>query len=152
VCSQKQTFSSTILAKVGYALPATTFNKKECETITRNLVQVTLSKSGVNPHLPRDLFGDITWQGLGFPDLYVHQGSYKVAHFIKFISNMRHIARSLMQISYELLIIKTGCMNPFDLDYPRLQKMVSRSYLTSLWESVFEYQIKIRCNRQGTTS
>jgi hypothetical protein len=100
-----------MLAKVGYALPATTFNKKECETITRNLVQVALSKSGVNPHLPRNLFGDITLQGLGLPDLYVHQRSYKVAHFIKFISNMKHIARSLMQISYELLISKTGCMN-----------------------------------------
>jgi hypothetical protein len=109
-----------------------------------------LSKSGVNPHLPRDLvFGDITQQGLGFPDLYVHQGSYKVARFIKFISNMKHITRSLMQISYELLIIKTGCMNPFDMDYPWFQKMVSRSYLTSLWEFVFKYQIEIRCNRQG---
>jgi hypothetical protein len=50
-----QAFTTTILAKLSYALPATTFSKKECESITKQLISTTLLKAGVNAHLPRDL-------------------------------------------------------------------------------------------------
>jgi hypothetical protein len=67
-------FSSTIWPKVAYALPATTLSKTECESITKKMVSATLSATGVNQHMNRDLvFGDISRQGLGYPDLYVWQ-------------------------------------------------------------------------------
>jgi hypothetical protein len=47
-----QAFTTTILAKLSYALPATTMSRKECEAVTRRLVYTTLSKSGVNAHIP----------------------------------------------------------------------------------------------------
>jgi hypothetical protein len=65
-----QAFSSTIWAKIAYALPATTLSQSACDSIMKQMVSATLSKAGINQHLPRDLvFGDISRQGLGIPDL-----------------------------------------------------------------------------------
>jgi hypothetical protein len=78
-----QAFSLTILAKLAYALPATTFSKVMCEAITRQLIFVTLSKDGVNPHISWDLvFGSPQRLGLGFPDLYVSQGAQAIARVV----------------------------------------------------------------------
>jgi hypothetical protein len=89
-----QAFSSTILAKLAYALPATTLSREECSSITKQLIAVTLAKSGINSHMPRDLvFGAISRQGLGFPDLYVWQGAESISRVVQFWNTKTHITK-----------------------------------------------------------
>jgi hypothetical protein len=110
-----QAFTTTILAKLAYALPATTFSMKECEGITRRLIFTTLSKAGVNAHMPRDLvYGSIERQGLGYPELYVWQGAAAVSRLVSFGTGNLSIPRELLQISYKLLCLETGLSKPFE--------------------------------------
>jgi hypothetical protein len=97
-----QAFTSTILAKLAYAIPAATLTQEECQQITTKLVVATLTKAGINQHLPRDLvFGHESRQGLGFPDLYVWQGAEAVARTLRFGTVSDNITGRLVNTSYE---------------------------------------------------
>jgi hypothetical protein len=140
-----QAFSSTILAKLAYALPATTFSKARCEAITRRLIFVTLSKSGINPHISRDLvFGSPQRLGLGFPDLYVTQGAQAISRVVSFGAIQSGITSKLLRISYELLCIETGLAQPLEEDFNELGQLASACFLTSLWEFIDFYKIVLK--------
>jgi hypothetical protein len=148
-----QAFTTTILAKVAYALPATTFSKKECESITKRLIFTTLSKAGVNAHLPRDLvYGSPLRQGLGYPDLYVWQGAQALARLISFSSSSKGITTELFNISYESLCLETGFLLPLENEYNLLGNLSTTCYLKSLWEFVNIFQIQIRGPRNTVSA
>jgi hypothetical protein len=129
-----QAFTSTILAKMAYAIPATTLTQEECQQITKKLVSATLTKAGINQHLPRDLvFGHESRQGLGFPDLYVWQGAEAVARTVRFGSVSDNITGRLVNTSYELLIIETGFLHPLQEDYKRWGELATDCYMKRLW-------------------
>jgi hypothetical protein len=140
-----QAFTTTILAKLAYALPATTFSMKECEGITRRLIFTTLSKAGVNAHMPRDLvYGSTERQGLGYPELYVWQGAAAVSRLVSFGTGSSSIPQELLQISYELLCLESGLLNPFENNYALFGKLVTNCYLKSTWEFASTYNITIK--------
>jgi hypothetical protein len=137
-----QAFCSTIWSKITYALPATTFTEEQCTAITKNLVAATLSTSGINQHLPRDLvFGAKDKQGLGFPDLYVWQGAEAINRFMRFMSIDGHISAHLMKASYELLVLETGLSQPFLARFSKWKACTTNCFLTHLWEFVDKFNI-----------
>jgi hypothetical protein len=137
-----QAFSSTILAKLAYALPATTFSKVMCEAITRRLIFATLSRSGINPHISRDLvFGSPQRLGLGFPELYVTQGAQAIARIVSYGTIKTGITSKLLWISYELLCIETGLARPLEEDFNELGKLSVPCFFTSIWEFIDMYKI-----------
>jgi hypothetical protein len=140
-----QAFTTTILAKLSYALPATTFSKKECEAIIKRLIFITLSKAGVNAHMPRDLvYGSPLRQGLGYPDLYVWQGAQAITRVIGFSSATTGITKELFNISYELLCLETGFMYPLEKPYSQYGRLSTNCYFRSAWEFCEAYNIRIR--------
>jgi hypothetical protein len=140
-----QAFSSTIWSKISYALPATTFTQDQCNEITKKLVASTLSTSGINQHLPRDLvFGHKDKQGLGFPDLYVWQGAEAVNRFMHFITMEGHISANLMEASYELLVLETGLDQPLLASFAKWKVCATKCYLTHLWEFIDNFNIQIK--------
>jgi hypothetical protein len=139
-----QALSTTIVSKLSYALPATTFKKKECEDITRKLISATLSRSGINQHLPRDLvFGSKSRQGLGYPELYTWQGSRGISRFISGGNSRNNITGFLMLASLQTMITETGFLNPFNQMYARMGGLTSPCYLSSVWEFASTYNISI---------
>jgi hypothetical protein len=139
-----QAFTTTILAKLSYALPATTFSEKECDAIIKRLIFTTLSKAGVNAHMPRDLvYGSTLRQGLGYPDLYVWQGSLAIARLVGFGAATQGITRNLLEISYETLCLETGFMLPFEKQYSIYGKLSTDCYLNSISEFSETYNIRI---------
>jgi hypothetical protein len=140
-----QAFSSTIWAKISYAIPATTFSRQQCHEITKKLVAATLSTSGINQHLPRDLvFGAKDKQGLGFPDLYTWQGAEAVNRFLRFISDEGHTTAHLMKASYEILVLETGLDQPLSARFQKWKQCATKCYLTHLWEFLDEFKIVIQ--------
>jgi hypothetical protein len=138
-------FSSTIWPKVAYALPATTFSRTECDRITKKMIAATLSATGVNQHMNRDLvFGDISRQGLGYPDLYVWQGAEALSRFLKFMQVPGHLTNHLLTTSYEALQMETGFILPFVADYNRWKASVTDCFLVSLWKFLSEFNITVR--------
>jgi hypothetical protein len=140
-----QAFSSTIWAKVSYALPATTFTKNQCEAITKKMIGATLSASGINKHLPRDLvFGSKTRQGLEYPDMYVWQGAEGLARMIRFMQTDDHLSGKLMRTSYELLQLESGSHHPMSLPYAKWNKSITDSFIKHLWQFIDHFGIQIR--------
>jgi hypothetical protein len=137
--------NSTILAKLTYALPATTLSKAECEKITRRLIYNTLSKDGINPHMPRDMvFGSPQRLGLGYPDLYVIQGAQAVSRVLSFGTGSPSITSTLIRISYELICIETGLEHPLDEEFETLGDLATPCFFTSIWEFISTYKIKLQ--------
>jgi hypothetical protein len=140
-----QAFTTTILAKLAYALPATTFSKKECAAITRRLIFTTLSKAGVNAHIPRDLvYGSTLRQGLGYPDLFVWQGAHAISRLVSFSLSHIGITKELLNISYETLCLESGFKFPLEMEYSRYGKLSTNCYLHALWEFAEVFNIRIR--------
>jgi hypothetical protein len=83
----RQAFMSTIWSKLTYSLPATTFTRQACNAIMKKMINATLSASGVNKNIPRDLvFGHQSRQGLGYPDMYVWQGAEAITRFTYYMN------------------------------------------------------------------
>jgi hypothetical protein len=140
-----QAFTTTILAKLAYALPATTFLKKECDAITKRLIFTTLSKVGVNAHMPRDLvYGSTLRQGLGYPDLYVWQGAHAISRLVSFSSANTGITKELLNISYKMLCLETGFHLPLEKQYSQYGQLSTNCYLNALWEFAEVFNIRIR--------
>jgi hypothetical protein len=136
--------TSTIWPKVTYALPATTFSRAECDVITKKMVSATLSATGVNQHMNRDLvFGDSSRKGLAYPDLYVWQGSEAIARFLKFIQLQGHLTNHLLTTSYELLQLETGHILPFSADFNRWKPFINDCFLVNLWKFLSKFHITI---------
>jgi hypothetical protein len=144
-----QAFTSTILAKLSYAIPATTLSQEECHQITKKLVSTTLTKAGINRHIPRDLvFGHESRQGLGFPDLYTWQGAEAIARIVRFGSDQNNITGQLLHVSYELLIIETGFSQPFQEDYQRWGELSTNCYMKHVWQFLSHYNIRLTMHRE----
>jgi hypothetical protein len=140
-----QAFLSTIWAKIAYAILATTFSQAACESIMKQMVSATLSKAGVNHHFPRDLvYGDISRQGLGIPDLFVWQGAEAVSRFLRFMMSENSITSHLVKASYELLQLETGCHHPFLLPWSHWEKLVTKSYMKHIWRFLDTFSIKLK--------
>jgi hypothetical protein len=148
-----QAFTTTILSKLAYALPATTFSRKECEAITRRIIFTTLSKDGVNAHMPRDIvYGSRLRQGLGYPDLYVWQGAQLVSRAVSFSSSCNGITTDLLNISYKIFCLETGFRLPLQKQYSRFSKLSTNCYLCSLWEFADSFEIEIQAPPNPATS
>jgi hypothetical protein len=140
-----QAFSSTIWAKVVYALPATTFSQQQCHEITKQMVAATLSTMGINKNIPRDLvFGAKEKQGLGFPDLYIWQGAEAVNQFLKYMTSDVSITSHLMKASYELVILESGLDQPLLNNFDQWKLCVTNSFITHLWQFLDAFQIRIQ--------
>jgi hypothetical protein len=140
-----QAFSSTIWAKITYALPATTFTQQQCQEIMKRMVAATLSAMGINKNIPRDLvFGAKEKQGLGFPDLYIWQGLEAVNRFLTNMMSENSATAHLMKASYELVILELGLDQPLRSDFGKWKSCVTKRFITHLWQFIDSYQIRIQ--------
>jgi hypothetical protein len=131
-----QAYTSTIMAKLGYALPSTTFTESQCNRIGKKLVSATLQKLGVNKNFPRDLaFAPVGRQGLGITNLYIKQGSEILFRVFQFMINDNSLTGHLMHTSYQYLQLELGYAdNVFHLSFPDWGDLATHGYLKTCWE------------------
>lgn len=131
-----QSLTTTILRTLLYPLPATTFSLSECRHILAPVKAAGLNGLGIvrSMTLPVAL-GPASHQGLGLPDLYVHQG---IEHIIR-ICGLSHCLEDftgrLLRQSMEALALEVGCSgSPFDQPYAAWKNLVTPTWLTNTWE------------------
>ena len=74
------------LSPVGYCLPITQFDVKQCKTIQSPSLNAILPKMGFNHHFPRDVvFGPSGYQGKGLDDYEVKQYTSHLARFVGYL-------------------------------------------------------------------
>ena len=78
-----QALTSTLIPKLCYPLPATTFSQCACNHILAPALQAGLPASGIVRTFPRALIhAPLSAQGLDLPDLYSEQGISYVGQLI----------------------------------------------------------------------
>jgi hypothetical protein len=140
-----QAYTSTIMAKLGYALPSTTFTEQQCHCIGKNLVAATLQKLGINKNFPRDLaFAPVELQGLGITNLFIKQGSEILLRVVKFMIDDTSLTGHLLHTSYQYLQLELGhCDNVFALRFSEWGGLATHGYLKTCWEFCNRFNIEL---------
>jgi hypothetical protein len=148
-----QAYTSTIMAKLSYALPSTTFTEQQCYRIGKNLVAATLQKLGINKNFPRDLaYAPPELQGLGITNLFIKQGSEILFRVFKFMIDDNSLTGHLLQNSYQYLQLELGhCNNVFLLRFSEWGGLATHSYLKTCWEFCNRFNIELHPKVQKIT-
>ena len=137
---------NTTLARTwAYPLQATSLTLEECEEIMKPAYKVILAKLGSNRHIPRVYrYAPKGMNGLGLPHVYTMQGCAKLKSFLTHMRRGTKIGNSL-ETMLEASNIELGtdvCI--FSLKYDRWEKLLTRSWIKSLWEFVDRYNINLK--------
>jgi hypothetical protein len=141
-----QALTGTILRKLIFPLPVTTFSRKDCDYIIAPVLRVALSMSGIVNTIPRALvYAPLQYQGLNLPDLYVEQGLGKVLRLIKYGNRSSHITSSLIRHSCEALKMELGLNGPLFQHSPTVwHDVVTPSWVRFTWKFLHHYDICVR--------
>lgn len=131
--------NSHIWPSLKYPLPATTFTKKEGESILRHYYQSALPAMGTCANFPRDmLFAPISFQGMGMPHPYVEQGIETLRYFL-IHADAATLSGDLYRNSLEQLQLEIGVGIPvFAASFKHLGKLATPSLMKALWEFISE--------------
>ena len=84
------------LSSVGYCLPITQFDVKQCKAIQSPFLNAILPKMGFNRHFPRAVvFGPKCYQGKGLDDYEVKQYTSHLTRFVGYLQMEGNIGNLL---------------------------------------------------------
>ncbi len=128
-----QCLHTTVLKTIDYTLPASILSKQDHEGIMGAVLQVGLSKAGICRNISRSVaYASIQYQGLGLKNPFWMQGIYKIQMLF---DQTQLVTQKLIDVSWTRMIQETGLGNAFWMfSYTRMQKLVTKGWLTSLWE------------------
>jgi len=130
--------------KISYALPVTTYTRKECVQIQAPAMAAFLPKIGLNRHTARTIInGPAEYGGLELSDLYTDQGIAQLRLLLGHTLAQDHTSKLIsVAMSYLQLIAgaKTLVLNlPFSL----YAKWMDRTWLTSIWQFLTMANLKV---------
>ncbi len=137
--------TSTVLPKLRYPLPATTFSKKECVSILSPLLQAVLPAAGICRNFPRVLVHAPTkYQGLGVPHLYSDQGIAHIFQCLHHAHQESNITGQLFRASFEQLGLELGLPDsPFSHAFKSFGHLATTSWVKSLWQFLSDQSISL---------
>jgi hypothetical protein len=135
-------FTTTIMRKLAYPLPATTFTRHDCDEILRPL-RSCLSALGFNRNYPTVLLhAPLSQLGLDIPDLYVSQGIEHVNMLLELGHLSNNITGSLLRGAIEQTKLEVGLGGSlFRQDLHQLRSVVTQSWIRSTWLFLQEYNL-----------
>jgi hypothetical protein len=122
-----QALTATIMRKLIFPLPVTTFSRTDCDYIMAPVLRAALSMSGIVYAIPRALvYAPLQYQGLNLPNIYIEQGLGKVLRLIKYGTRSTHITSCLIRHSCEALKMELGLNGPLFQHSPKICMMWPR--------------------------
>ncbi len=135
--------NATVLKTIEYALPATTFRKKQVDSILQPILSIGLPKSGICRNISRKVvFSPPKYQGLGIRHPYIGQGISKLQTIFQANQDMTH---QLFEASWVRTMIESGYgVNFLEFNIDWIFPALTFGWVVSLWEFLSEYKITLR--------
>jgi hypothetical protein len=136
---------TTIWKTVEYSLLSTTFNYKQCSSLTSLILTAGLPKSGICRNISRKpLFSCTKFQGFGLRHPFFTQGIRKLELLL---NTTDPTSAFLVRHAMETTSLECGLGNNFLTFNPSpLSKVIERTWAFSLWEFCWESNISITQN------
>jgi hypothetical protein len=130
--------------KISYALPVTTYTKKECAYIHAPAMAAVLPKLGLNRHTARTIInGTSKYGGLSLPDFYTDQGIGQLRLLLgHMLAGDQTSILIVIEMSYLQLIVGAKTQF-FNLPYSKYEKWMEKTWLTSVWQFVSMANLKL---------
>lgn len=141
---------STIYQSLKYPLPALTMTKEECTKIMAPVLAAGLPNSSICRNFPRNvLYGSKDESGMGKTNLYVEEGTSKIA-IIKENLHLPNMTGELLRLLIEQCKVELGLGgNLFTNDYATFGHLLPLSLIQFTWKFCAEYNIRLQ---EDTTS
>ncbi len=138
-------FTTGIMRKLQFSLPATTFSKLECDELMSPLLDTALPCIGVNRHFPRALcFAPKALHGLAVPHLWVEQGIYHLQRVVECTALKSDITGRLIRQSLEQMHLEVGTEScPFSQPHGIWRSLATESWVTCVWDFTEENAIGV---------
>jgi hypothetical protein len=135
-----ESFTTGLLKKLEYPLPATTFTKAECDAMQSRILCTALPYSGVVRSFPRVVVhGPKRYLGLAIPHLYTTQGIQQVMRAVIF-SSAKRSSGHLFRCSAETMKLEKGMNGPLlSPDFYSYDAMITESWWKALWGFLARY-------------
>lgn len=135
---------SKIWPSLRFPCCSTTLTRTQSRQVMGRLYRSLLPRMGVNRHIAVPLrHGSLALAGLDLPDLYLYQGSQQVAMFLQLYGSETNEGH-LLRVSLEHLQLEVGIgAQVLSSDFATYGFLATPSWLTSLWEFISFYRIKV---------
>ena len=140
-----QALTSTLLPKLRYPLPATTFSKRACNHILAPALQAGLPASGIVRTIPRDLVhAPLSARGLNLPDLYTEQGISYVEQLLSHGHHQSNITGKLIRGCIQQMKVEIGLPGAlFCQDYGKYHQLATDTWVKHAWQFLWEHSMSI---------
>ena len=136
-----------IWKSIDYVLPATTFTKEECLTLSKELYRPLISRLGCNRNFPLALrYNPPCLMGLGLYNPFWEQGFAKLEILLS-NGHCDNITRHLIQSTIEQHQLAVGSLTPIlSLPFSQYSHLTDSSWVTSVWEFLEYAKIQVKNN------
>jgi Reverse transcriptase (RNA-dependent DNA polymerase) len=136
--------NTMIWKTIEYPLLATSMTKEQINLVVKPILEVGLPRSGICRNMARAIvFSEVTHQGLGMKHPYLTQGLRKLNAVFDEASSMTN---DLIEHAWESCQVVCGLGENFLIEpFHPIGAMLERCWMTTLWEFLDEYQIKLDC-------
>ena len=140
-----QALQSSLLPKLKYPLPATTFSRQACNKILSPALLASLPASGIMRTFPRTLVHAPTAaRGLNIPDLYTEQGLSHIEMLLMYGHREEHITGKLLRGSIQQAKLELGLPGPlFRQDYSKFHHLATTTWVKSVWLFLWEHSMSL---------
>jgi hypothetical protein len=141
------------LPAVTFSLPVSSFTETQCEKNQSPAIMAVLPKLHFNRHTARSIvFGPVAMGGIGLPHIYATQS---IGQLQLFIGHTRSADKTekYIRITMSYLQLLTGSNTALlQLPYPKYDKWIDHSWLTSIWKLCHRSRIDISVKNHWTPS
>ena len=133
-----------ITRSVSYVLPATSFDKKQCNALDSRLFSTVLPRLHINRHLPKVYrHAPQSCHGLNFPQTVISQYIAKTKKLLYHANQQSQLGLSMISI-LETLHLSMGVeTHIFKLDYSQFQFLMEPCWFKDIWRVSSKYNIII---------
>ena len=139
-----QSLNTTVMKSSEWPLAVTCMTEQQCHEIMKPIIQVGLSRSGINRHFPRALVhGPIKCQGLGLPKPHHTQLKAHLQELVTWGHSASPQGQPLRCTS-EQLKLELGVPGPvFKNSFQQLGCIATESWMKFTWESMQQFDIVV---------
>jgi hypothetical protein len=139
------------LPAVNFSLPVSNFTETQCEKIQSPAVMAVLPKLHFNRHTARSIvFGPVVMGGIGLPHTYANQSISQLQLFIGHIRSADKTDKYIRITMSHLQLLTGSDTAVLQLSYPKYDKWIDHSWLTSIWKLCHRSKITITVKHHWT--
>ncbi len=135
---------NVLLRKLVYPLPATTFNKEQCQLIMSPILAQGLPLAGFIRTFPHALaHGPLKFCGINIPNLFTEQTLAHIHTLLKFSNQAQDLTGFLLRASGETMRLELGWTGQLFEAPLILQELITESWLKHTWLATREADLHI---------